>query len=279
MGKKLGSIILERRREIGLTLQGIASLVGVSYPAVQQWEKGKTNPGLQNIPRLAGALRMSDRTLYDALKEEDPDVGEIIYPPTPEQVEERRKAAEARREEVEAQMPAEMRDALKWLNERYPDKEALLRRPLNPDALRLAKAPPVSRIPIMGVAVAGLLEDADFYFNGHASDYIDRPPGLMYAKNVYAIYVISDSMSPRFEPNELLYVDADRPAVINDYAVIEMNPNADGTAGPGYVKRLKRRTADALIVEQFNPPKEFALPMDEVKSVHRIVPWRELLGV
>lgn len=131
-------------------------------------------------------------------------------------------------------------------------------------------------VPVFGVVVGG--EDAEFYTNGDVIDRVRRPPGVSGARSVYALYVIGTSMAPRFEEGELIYVNADRAPAIGDYAVIELHPREGERAGRGFVKRLKQRSGDKIVCEQFNPPAEICFDRKDVKNLHRIIPWSELLG-
>jgi phage repressor protein C with HTH and peptisase S24 domain len=43
------------------------------------------------------------------------------------------------------------------------------------------------------------------------------------------------------------------------------------TDGQGLIKRLQRRTARHLVLEQFNPEKRLEIPVGSVRSVHLVV--------
>ena len=130
-------------------------------------------------------------------------------------------------------------------------------------------------VPLSGVSLGG--EDADFSFNGEVADYVRRPPGIANLRNVFALHVIGDSMVPRFEPADIIYCGG-RPPVPGDDVVIEMFPSESAPAGRGYIKRLVARTSSIVTVRQFNPPREIQFDAYELKAVHRVIPWKELLG-
>ncbi|SFF45289.1 XRE family transcriptional regulator [Aureimonas phyllosphaerae] len=129
-------------------------------------------------------------------------------------------------------------------------------------------------VPVEGVGIGG--DGADFEFIGDVIDYARRPPGIAAVRNVFAIHVLGDSMSPRFEVGDLAYCGG-RHAVPGDDVVIELQGEPGGSRR-GYVKRLVQRTAKELIVRQFNPAIELRFPMKEVKAIHRVIPFKELLG-
>lgn len=132
-------------------------------------------------------------------------------------------------------------------------------------------------VPVYGIAAGG--SDADFYSNGEIVDYVRRPAGVAKAKNVYAIYVVGSSMEPRYAEGDLLYVNPSRSPSIGDFVIIELHPIEGERTGRGFVKRLVRRTATKIVCEQYNPSKQIEFTAKQVKNIHRIVPWSELLGM
>ena len=134
-------------------------------------------------------------------------------------------------------------------------------------------------VPIYGTAVGGGNGDGDFAFNGEVIDYARRPAGLTHTKNVFGVYVVGSSMEPKYEDGELVFINPNRRPNIGDYVVVELH-GEEGEAGACFVKRLKRRTQSAVIVEQFNPPKDdIAFNLADIKEVHRIVPNNEMHGI
>ncbi|MGX9392536.1 S24 family peptidase [Nitrobacteraceae bacterium UC4446_H13] len=130
-------------------------------------------------------------------------------------------------------------------------------------------------VEVRGIAVGG--EDDEFYFNGEVIDHIRRPPGIKRAKNVFALNVSGDSMMPRYEPGEPIYVQRANP-VIGDYVVVELYPEDENQAGKSFLKKLERRTGRRVVCSQFNPPKELEFDAGEVKEIYRVLKPRDLLG-
>ena len=50
---KMNEVIRQRRKELGLTQDRVAELLGVSAPAVNKWENGQTYPDLSLLPATA----------------------------------------------------------------------------------------------------------------------------------------------------------------------------------------------------------------------------------
>ena len=59
----IGSIIVAKRKELGLTQQGLADKLHVSFQAVSKWEKGTSCPEIDLLPVIADVLHTSVDTL------------------------------------------------------------------------------------------------------------------------------------------------------------------------------------------------------------------------
>lgn len=59
----IGSIIVTKRKELGLTQQGLADKLHVSFQAVSKWEKGSSCPEIDLLPVIADVLHTSVDTL------------------------------------------------------------------------------------------------------------------------------------------------------------------------------------------------------------------------
>ncbi len=72
--KQIGERIRTRRKALGLTLQGLAKQVGVSHPAILNWEKGATRSFREPyFSRLASALKTTPQWLLEGKGPEDAD--------------------------------------------------------------------------------------------------------------------------------------------------------------------------------------------------------------
>jgi phage repressor protein C with HTH and peptisase S24 domain len=131
-------------------------------------------------------------------------------------------------------------------------------------------------IPVMGTAAGG--EAGAFQLqSGSPIDHVRRPPGVASAVDVYAIYVVGDSMTPRFDEGELIYVSGKRPARPGDYVVVQTT-EVEGEV-TAWCKRLVRRDSRAVVLEQFNPPRTFEITAETTVAVHRILTTNDLFGV
>jgi phage repressor protein C with HTH and peptisase S24 domain len=139
-------------------------------------------------------------------------------------------------------------------------------------------------VPIYGTAVGGD-GTGEFYFNGETAGWAKRPPVLIGVKNSFAIYLSNDSMRPVFKPGRIVYVNPDRPPLIGDYVVVELEPENGERNGPALLKQLVRRTAKHLILRQLNPLQEIdPIPLGKVRQIngklviYRVVEPDEWLG-
>ena len=121
--------------------------------------------------------------------------------------------------------------------------------------------------------------DGAFQLETGVIDYVRRAPGIMNARDVYALYVTGESMVPRFRHGELLYVSANRPVRIGDDVVVCIRPEREGDPERCFIKMLVRRHPDYIEVEQFNPLKRMKFNLEDVIRVHRVLTMADVLGV
>jgi phage repressor protein C with HTH and peptisase S24 domain len=205
---------------VALDVSELAAKVGVSQPAVSQWEIGQTAPSRRVIAKLAEILRVPITYLIS-------------------------------------------------------DDDMLLQNVGNQAQSTQIGSLPVD-VPVYGVAVGG--SNGDFRFNGQVVEYVRRPPGIANLRNVYALWILGDSMAPWNKNGDLIYVSPARPPATGDYVVIQLQDTTDGEPGAAMVKLLVGKTPTQLKLAQHNPAREFTLPLAKVKSVHKVLSLRELLG-
>lgn len=144
------------------------------------------------------------------------------------------------------------------------------------DSIASPTAMPID-VPVYGTAVGG--SDGDFSFNGQIVDYVRRPPGVVRLRSVYALWVTGDSMAPWNRSGDLIFVSPAQPATPGDHVVVELHGSHEHDPGVAMVKLFQARTATQLRLRQYNPDSEFSLPLAHIKSVHKVLSLRDLLGV
>lgn len=141
-------------------------------------------------------------------------------------------------------------------------------------------------LPIYGTALGAPID-----FGGVAveqtelqmSEVIDRyrrPSALRGRADAYGVYIQGSSMAPRFQEGEVAFVDPKRPPQVGDDVLVFIaSPEDEGERITAcLIKRLVRRTAEYIELEQFNPGLAFKIERGRVKNVHRVIPWAELLA-
>jgi len=137
-------------------------------------------------------------------------------------------------------------------------RNAAIGRPLSLDHL----------IPLYGQAAGG--RDGAFVLNGNKVADILAPPALAGVRNAYAVYVVGDSMVPRYFSGETVFVNPRAPVRKGDFVVVQIAAD-EGEPPHAFVKRFAGQDARTLRLEQLNPKKTITFPNARVVSIHRIV--------
>lgn len=110
---------------------------------------------------------------------------------------------------------------------------------------------------------------------GEILEYRKRPVISNGVERLYGLHVQGSSMYPAHREGAFLYVQHDAPLRIGDDVVVYLRPKNDDddgvTATCVLVKRLVKRSAQFIELEQFNPEKTFRLPMTDVLRVDRVL--------
>lgn len=125
----------------------------------------------------------------------------------------------------------------------------------------------LTKVPVYGRAIGG--EDGCFELNGTKLYDVMSPPGFSECMGIYAIEVTGNSMWPRYEEDEVAYIDPTHAVSRGDYVVVQVKTEEGDTHA--FIKRYLFKTATELILEQFNPPKRIAFPLNRIVSVHYVV--------
>lgn len=310
----LGERIATRRIAAGMSQAELARRCSISREAVAQWESGATQPATKRLIDIAEALRVEVTWLIGGTQ--DPnieirrrvqsareilsltqlDIDEILDQ-NPGYTQDLETGARAIYDTLLRRIAGRLHIRLEWLIDgtgpavdpvEFPDgppsrqellRQALERKEMVSQALDHRSAAPTAMphdIPVLGVALGD--GDNEFSLNGTVIDHVRRPPGLAGASNTFAIYVVGDSMYPRFEEGELVYLQTGRLPRPGDDVVVELL-GSDGVPGQCLIKRLVRRTGSHIQLSQFNPPLDgIRFPTKQIREIYRIVRTAELLG-
>jgi transcriptional regulator with XRE-family HTH domain len=128
-------------------------------------------------------------------------------------------------------------------------------------AARLNREP--DRIPIRSGARGGT--DQEMFLEDGPIGYTPRPANLSGVRSAYAIYMVGDSMEPRYEPGWLLHVNPFKPPIRGRDVVVYKEGQAV------LIKQFVGWEGDTLILRQLNPPDTLRIPRDQVRECHLVV--------
>lgn len=119
-------------------------------------------------------------------------------------------------------------------------------------------------VPLYGWAGAASDERLTFA-DQHLLGAVPRHPNQMNVRGAFALKVSDVSMSPRYEPGEVVYVAPNQwPAREQDCILVTED-------GFGYLKRFVRRADGQTIVHQLNPAKDLPFEDRNVAAMHAVV--------
>jgi len=143
-------------------------------------------------------------------------------------------------------------------------------------------------VPVYGTALGADLQiqDGDEVFEVERTiieltDVIDRVrrlPGIAGDRDAYVLTVVGNSMAPRYDDGDPIYISTRRQAAIGDYVVVQIRDQSSDEVVSALVKRLVGRTATHFELEQFSPPMRFHIERTRVARIHRVIPPKELAG-
>ncbi len=123
--------------------------------------------------------------------------------------------------------------------------------------------PRVEPIPIRSAARGG--GDQEMFLGDGPIGYTTRPANLTGVRGAYAIYMVGDSMEPRYEQGWLLHVNPFKPPTRGRDVVVYKEGQAV------LIKQFVRWDDDTLVLRQLNPPAELRIPRGEIRECHLIV--------
>ena len=136
------------------------------------------------------------------------------------------------------------------------------RPPLAATAMRQAAAG-TEPIPIRSAARGG--GDQEMFLEDGAIGYTPRPSNLSGVRGAYAIYMIGDSMEPRYQQGWLLHVNPFKPPTRGRNVVVYKKDKA------ALIKQFVGWERDALVLRQLNPAQELRVPRDDIAECHLVV--------
>ena len=130
-------------------------------------------------------------------------------------------------------------------------------------ALGLAPAARHDTMPIKSAGRGG--NDQQMFLEDGPIGYTARPANLAGVRDAYAIYMVGDSMEPRYMQGWLLHVNPFKPPIRGRDVVIYKEDQSV------LIKQFVGWSGDTLVLRQLNPAQELRIPRAEVTECHLIV--------
>src|SRR5260221_1061921 len=121
----------------------------------------------------------------------------------------------------------------------------------------------VEPIPIRSAARGGA--DQQMFLADGPIGHTPRPANLDGIRGAYAIYMVADSMEPRYEQRWLLHVNPFKPPTRGRDVVVYKKDQSV------LIKQFLGWERDTLVLRQLNPPEELRFASDEVQECHLVV--------
>lgn len=238
---KLSDVVRQRRHEIGLSQPQLARRIGVSAQAVQQLEAGDVRRP-RYLVELASALGLDPLALHEGR-------AVVVGPgatPLPSPAMSSGRAGQA----------GKSGDGMMGASE-----------PPRPNAVfGRSSAMGARDLPVYASAQGGpdgMLVSYD------PIEWIERPAPLAGVPNAFAMYVVNDSMEPRYRQGDLLLIHPQRPVRKgSDVLVITRSESDDHEA---FIKELVSVDTEQVTLRQLNPEKTFSLPREKVTGLNLVV--------
>ncbi len=238
--------LVRRLKELGKTGQGLANALGINKSRIYEIIGGRRGVKANEIQTISNYLEMTERDVIALLSgasvpamQDSSQGGLMVQPP---------------------------RTMSRYASAFIPDVKDM---------------PPPSTmpldVPVYGTAVGGV--DSDFEMNGEIIDRVRRPSGLTNARNAFALYVVGNSMTPRFDEGDLVFVHPGRPPVPGSDVVVELHAQDEFGRTKALLKSYRGKTPTKLLLSQLNPVSDIEIPLNEVKQILRVLRTNELLGV
>ena len=132
-----------------------------------------------------------------------------------------------------------------------PDTNLLLAAP-KPNADYRGAVKITTWIPVYGQAVGG--KDGEFILNGNQVSEVLAPSSLSSVPNAYAVYVVGDSMEPRYFAGETVFVNPRLPISRGAFVVAQIS-GGEETVPHAYIKRFVSQELKASAAGAIQPKK------------------------
>lgn len=245
----LGKLLRAERKARRWTQKFVSNHLGLTQSAVGQWERGLTTPEPEHVRELIRLFGFGSLTIHAD--------GTV---------------------QVSNSSLKSLPGGVMLTSQDLPPKGTLSPhvRPAHIPLLDPTTFP--KDVPVLYTSLSP--ESTRFLISDRAIDYVRRPPGIANAEGVASIYIVDDSMSPRFRPGELVYLSSTRPPARGEYVLVELNTaEKTATEWPAEIREFDKWTSDTLACHMYNPHRKIEIPREKIRKVWRVIPWNEVIGL
>lgn len=123
-------------------------------------------------------------------------------------------------------------------------------------------------MPVRAAARGGV--DQEMFLEDGPIDWVAKPDYLKNARDPYAMYVVGESMMPRFRPAQLLHVNPHKPPAAGAGVVVVKRSKAV------LVKEFVRRAPEGVVLREYQPDdREFTVDNADLDTIHTVVGLQE----
>ena len=141
--------------------------------------------------------------------------------------------------------------------------------PASAEAPAPAETPPIlgrRDLPVFASAQAG---PEGMVLTYDPIEWIERPAPLATVRDAFAMYVVNDSMEPRYRQGDLLLIHPQRPVRPGrDVLVVFAAEDGEQRA---WVKELVSLDSERLRLRQLNPAQDLEIPRERIRDLHLVV--------
>lgn len=255
MSNSIANIIREGRIAAGLTQQALADRLKVSRAAIGQWESGIHEPSTDNLIKVFMILGvdMNEMKLDRGMGEQAKDQSE--HSPSGNVINEMSAAASIK--------------VLGAIGTAYYKRAG------------------VHDANLLDVYVCHTSSNDNFTFISESPfTKYPRPLAILKQKDAYAVILSDDYLSPKYEMNDILYVDPELRPRNGDYVVVKTGVMSemcrpDGSEGiqteKCYFGRLVSFDLFGVKLMHHSPARTFTVDVKESGAVHRVYPYTDLI--
>jgi len=127
---------------------------------------------------------------------------------------------------------------------------------------------PHENMPVRAAARGGV--DQEMFLEDGPIDWVKKPDYLKNARDPYGMYVVGESMMPRFRPAQILHINPYKPPASGAGVIVVKRNQAI------LIKEFVRRSSDGVVLREYQPEaREFTVAEEDLDTVHTVVGLQE----